>query len=113
MNILAKAKGLLVEPGKTWDSIAAEPMTLGGVFAGYVLPLAAIPSIASAIGTGRQRGRKRQDRKAKRRAQPKRVPVHGNNLTRFSRSVQFGERICIVWRDSKNAPRRCRVMPRT
>jgi Yip1 domain len=51
MNILAKAKGLLVEPGKTWDSIAAEPMTLGGAFAGYVLPLAAIPSIASAIGT--------------------------------------------------------------
>ena len=51
MNILAKAKGLLVEPGKTWEAIAAEPMTLGGVFAGYVLPLAAIPSIASAIGT--------------------------------------------------------------
>ena len=51
MNIIAKAKGLLVEPGKTWDAIAAEPMTLGGVFAGYVLPLAAIPSIASAIGT--------------------------------------------------------------
>jgi hypothetical protein len=50
MNIIAKAKGLLVEPGKTWDSIAAEPMTLGGVFTGYVLPLAAIPSIASAIG---------------------------------------------------------------
>ena len=51
MNIIAKAKGHLVEPGKTWDAIAAEPMTLGGVFAGYVLPLAAIPSIASAIGT--------------------------------------------------------------
>jgi hypothetical protein len=51
MNILAKAKGLLVEPGKTWVAIAAEPMTLGGAFAGYVLPLAAIPSIASAIGT--------------------------------------------------------------
>jgi hypothetical protein len=51
MNIIAKAKGLLVEPGKTWEAIAAEPMTLGGVFAGYVLPLAAIPSIASAIGT--------------------------------------------------------------
>jgi hypothetical protein len=51
MNIIAKAKGLLVEPGKTWDGIAAEPMTLSGVFAGYVLPLAALPSIASAIGT--------------------------------------------------------------
>jgi hypothetical protein len=51
MNTIAKAKGLLMEPGKTWDAIAAEPMTLGGVFAGYVLPLAAIPSIASAIGT--------------------------------------------------------------
>jgi hypothetical protein len=51
MNTIAKAKGLLVEPGKTWDAIAAEPMTLGGVFAGYVLPLAALPSIASAIGT--------------------------------------------------------------
>jgi hypothetical protein len=50
MNIIAKAKGLLVEPGKTWDAIAAEPMTLGSVFTGYVLPLAAIPSIASAIG---------------------------------------------------------------
>lgn len=51
MNTIAKAKGLLMEPGKTWDAIAAEPMTLGGVFASYVLPLAAIPSIASAIGT--------------------------------------------------------------
>jgi hypothetical protein len=51
MNTIAKAKGLLVEPGKTWDAIAAEPMTLSGVFTGYVLPLAAIPSIASAIGT--------------------------------------------------------------
>jgi hypothetical protein len=50
MNTIAKAKGLLMEPGKTWDAIAAEPMTLGGVFAGYVLPLAALPSIASAIG---------------------------------------------------------------
>ncbi|MFO0401701.1 MAG: YIP1 family protein [Alphaproteobacteria bacterium] len=51
MNTIAKAKGLLVEPGKTWDGIAAEPMTLGGVFTSYVLPLAAIPSIGSAIGT--------------------------------------------------------------
>lgn len=51
MNTIAKAKGLLVEPGKTWDTIAAEPMTLGGVFTSYVLPLAAIPSIGSAIGT--------------------------------------------------------------
>ena len=51
MNTIAKAKGLLVEPGKTWDAIAAEPMTLSGVLTGYVLPLAAIPSIGSAIGT--------------------------------------------------------------
>ncbi|MCA3413383.1 MAG: hypothetical protein INF84_02185, partial [Roseomonas sp.] len=51
MNTIAKAKGLLVEPGKTWDGIAAEPMSLGGVFTSYVLPLAAIPSIGSAFGT--------------------------------------------------------------
>jgi hypothetical protein len=51
MNTIAKAKGLLMEPGKTWDAIAAEPMTLGGVLTSYVLPLAAIPSIGSAIGT--------------------------------------------------------------
>jgi len=51
MNTIARAKGLLMEPGKTWDGIAAEPMTLGGVFTSYVLPLAAIPSIGSAIGT--------------------------------------------------------------
>ena len=51
MNTIARAKGLLVEPGKTWDAIAAEPMTLPRVFAGYVLPLAALPSIASAIGS--------------------------------------------------------------
>ena len=51
MNTIAKAKGLLVEPGKTWAAIAAEPMSLGGVFTSYVLPLAAIPSIGSAIGT--------------------------------------------------------------
>ena len=34
MNTIARAKGLLVEPGKTWDGIAAEPMTLGGVSMG-------------------------------------------------------------------------------
>jgi hypothetical protein len=51
MNTITRAKGLLVEPGKTWDGIAAEPMSLGGVFTSYVLPLAAIPSIGSAIGT--------------------------------------------------------------
>ena len=51
MNLFAWAKGLLVEPGKTWATIASTPMTRMGLLAGYVLPCAAIPSIASAIGT--------------------------------------------------------------
>ena len=48
MNTIAKAKGLLVEPGKTWDGIAAEPSTFGGFFARQLLPLAPIPFHARA-----------------------------------------------------------------
>ena len=51
MNTIAKAKGLLMEPGKTWDSIAAEPMTLGSVFTGYVLP----GSMAESLAEGKAR----------------------------------------------------------
>jgi len=51
MNLFAWAKGLLVEPGKTWAMIASTPMTRMSLLAGYVLPCAALPSIASAIGS--------------------------------------------------------------
>ncbi|MEW5687754.1 MAG: Yip1 family protein [Pseudomonadota bacterium] len=49
-GLVARVKALLTRPAATWDEIAAEPATVGGLFRGYVLPLSAIPAVAGAIG---------------------------------------------------------------
>lgn len=49
-GLVTRVKALLLRPAPTWDEIDAEPATVGGLFKGYVLPLAAIPAVAGAIG---------------------------------------------------------------
>jgi hypothetical protein len=52
MDIVARAKGMLLDPRKEWQTIAAEEPQTGQLFSSYVLPLVLIPSIASFIGWG-------------------------------------------------------------
>jgi hypothetical protein len=50
MNLVARAKGILTNPRQEWVEIDNEPLNLGDVLVGYVLPLAAIGPIAMIIG---------------------------------------------------------------
>lgn len=50
MNLVARAKAILTTPRTEWPVIDDEPLDLGALLTGYVLPLAAIGPIASAIG---------------------------------------------------------------
>ncbi|HUQ49009.1 MAG TPA: Yip1 family protein [Gemmatimonadaceae bacterium] len=50
MNLVARAKAILTTPRTEWPVIDNEPLDLGSLLTGYVLPLAAIGPIATAIG---------------------------------------------------------------
>ena len=50
MNLVARAKGILASPRKEWVEIDNEPLNVGELLVGYVLPLAAIGPIAMIIG---------------------------------------------------------------
>ena len=50
MNLVDRARNLLLYPRREWTAIAAEPHTVHGLYTGYVMPLAAIPAIAQFIG---------------------------------------------------------------
>lgn len=47
---LDRAKRLIVAPRSEWAAIDAEPMTVGGIFRHWVVPLAAIGPVAGLIG---------------------------------------------------------------
>jgi hypothetical protein len=49
-GLIARAKDIILKPGETWDVIDGERPTIGSLYTGYVMPLAAIPAIAQAIG---------------------------------------------------------------
>lgn len=48
--LVERAKAIIFEPRNEWPQIAAEPATIGGIYASYVLILAAIPPLAYALG---------------------------------------------------------------
>jgi Yip1 domain len=50
MNIVERVKGLVLDPRVEWRAIDAEPQSVQDVFTRYVMPLAAIPPVASFIG---------------------------------------------------------------
>jgi len=41
---------MIMKPAAEWDVVAAEPATVGSLFTGYAMILAAIPAIATLIG---------------------------------------------------------------
>ena len=43
-NLLGRVKAILLEPRTEWPVIAAETDTIGGIYIGYILILAAIPA---------------------------------------------------------------------
>lgn len=49
-RIVDRAKAIILTPKTEWPVIDAEPATIGGIFTGYVLLLAAIPPIAGFLG---------------------------------------------------------------
>lgn len=46
-----RAKGIIVNPKQEWQRIDAEPASIGGIYASYVMILAAIGPIALVLGT--------------------------------------------------------------
>jgi hypothetical protein len=52
MNLVARVKAILLSPKSEWGVIEAEQATVGSLYTGYIMPLAAIPAVASFIGLG-------------------------------------------------------------
>ena len=50
MNLVDRAKKILLQPKAEWAVISAEPHTVQDLYTGYVMILAAIPAVASFIG---------------------------------------------------------------
>jgi hypothetical protein len=49
-NLVARVKNILLQPKAEWEVIDREPSSVGQIMRSWVLPLAAIPAIASLIG---------------------------------------------------------------
>jgi hypothetical protein len=50
MNLVERAKNILLTPKTEWPVIAGETDTLSSLLTSYVIPLASIPAIASLLG---------------------------------------------------------------
>lgn len=50
MNIVDRAKNLILTPAAEWEKISAETHTVQGLYTGWIMILAAIPAIAAFIG---------------------------------------------------------------
>jgi len=52
MNLVDRAKNIILTPKTEWAVVASEEPNVAQIFSGYVLPLVLIPSIASLLGFG-------------------------------------------------------------
>jgi Yip1 domain len=50
MNVVDRAKNIVVAPRTEWAVIEAEPTTINDIYKGYVVPLALIPAVAGFLG---------------------------------------------------------------
>jgi Yip1 domain len=50
MNVVDRAKNIVLVPRAEWRAVEAEPTTINDIYKGYVVPLALIPTIAGFIG---------------------------------------------------------------
>jgi hypothetical protein len=51
MDLVGRAKGILLDPKAEWHVVEAEPADTGALLKGYVAILAAIPAVCGFIGT--------------------------------------------------------------
>lgn len=49
-GLVTRVQNMIMKPAAEWDVVAAEPATVGGIFTGYAMILAAIPAVASLVG---------------------------------------------------------------
>ncbi|MFI4965159.1 MAG: Yip1 family protein [Caulobacterales bacterium] len=49
-GLIGRVLNLILHPHETWDAIDEEYATIEGLYRGWVLPLAAIPAVARAVG---------------------------------------------------------------
>lgn len=49
-GLIERVKSILLRPSPTWDVIETEPATMGSLYKGYIIPLAAVPAICGLIG---------------------------------------------------------------
>lgn len=52
MNLVDRAKNIIMTPKTEWPVIAAEEPNVSAIMTGYVIPLALIPAVAMVIGYG-------------------------------------------------------------
>ena len=50
MDLVSRVKGILLTPKTEWGVIDTEPTTVGSLYTGYIVPLAAIPAVAWFVG---------------------------------------------------------------
>ena len=50
MNVIERAKSILLSPAQTWPVIDAEPATVGSIYKDWLVIMAAIPAVCSFIG---------------------------------------------------------------
>ncbi len=50
MNLVSRTKNILLSPKQEWQVIDDEATSVGGLYIGYIVPLAAIGPVASSIG---------------------------------------------------------------
>lgn len=50
MNLVERAKNLILTPASEWDKISPETHTVQGLYTGWIMILAAIPALATFIG---------------------------------------------------------------
>lgn len=52
MNLIERAKNIIISPAREWEVIATEQPDTGKIITGYVLPLAGAAALAAFIGYG-------------------------------------------------------------
>ena len=50
-GLVTRVQNMIMKPAAEWDVVAAEPATVGSIFTGYAMILAAIPAVAGLIGS--------------------------------------------------------------
>ena len=50
-GLVTRVQNMIMKPAAEWDVVAAEPATVGSIYTGYAMILAAIPAVASLIGS--------------------------------------------------------------